>query len=113
MSRNENEKIDIDIPDPARYNTVFFTAKGVAQSKETNKSFAKVSTNLETNYSVHYVKYGAGDIFDPWGMHSHKINSPMFAFRKVEKKTFQHYLEYLKTRRSAFLLKAKRELVNE
>ena len=54
-----------------------------------------------------------GDIFDPWGMHANKVNSPSISFRKVGKKTFQHYLKYLETRRSAFLLKAKRELVNE
>tara|TARA_Y100000310_G_scaffold315845_1_gene366912 strand:+ start:3202 stop:3543 length:342 start_codon:yes stop_codon:yes gene_type:complete len=113
MSRNENEKIDIDIPDPAEYTTVFFTAKGVRQSKETNKSFAKIRTNANTNYRIYYIKYGNGDIFDPWGMHANKINSPSISFRKVGKKTFQHYLKYLETRRSAFLLKAKRELVNE
>ena len=113
MSRNENEKIDIDVPDPVEYHTVFFTEKGVGQNKETNKSFAKIRKNTSTGYSVHYIKYGYGDIFDPWGMHSNKVNSPSISFRKVGKKTFQHYLKYLETRRSAFLLKAKRELVNE
>ena len=113
MSRIENEKIDIDIPDPAEYTTVFFTAKGISQPKETNKSFAKLRTNKQTGYKVHYIKYGHGDIFDPWGMHANKVNSPSVRFRKVGKKTFDHYIKYLKTRRSAFLLKAKRELVNE
>ena len=55
MSRNENEKIDIDIPDPTEYTTVFFTERGVEQSKETNKSFAKIRTITDTDYSVHYV----------------------------------------------------------
>ena len=113
MSRNENEKIDIDIPDPAEYTTVFFTERGISQSEETNKSFAKIRTNTDTDYRVHYVKYGYGDIFDPWGMHANKLNSHSISFRKVGKRTFQHYLKYLETRRSVFLLKAKRQLVNE
>ena len=113
MSRYENEKIDIDVPDPARYNTIFYTGKGVKQSQETNKSFAKIRTNIDTDYSVHYIKYGMGDIFDPWGMNSNKINSPAFSFRKVNKSVFDNYLKYLETRRSTFLLKAKRELIND
>ena len=55
MSKNENEKIDIDIPDPPRYNEMFYTEKGVEQEKETNKSFAKTRTNIDTNYNVCYI----------------------------------------------------------
>ena len=113
MSRNENEKIDIDIPDPPRYNEVFYTEKGDKQGKETNKSFAKTRTNIDTNYDVFYIKYGIGDIFDPWGMQANKINSPAFSFRKVGKKTFSYYMKYLKTRRFTFYLQAQRELINE
>lgn len=113
MSRHENEKIDIDVPDPSEYNTIFFTEKGAKQSKETNKSFAKVRTNVDADYKVYYVKYGLGDIFDPWGMNSNKINSPAISFRKVKKKVFDDYLQYLKTRKSSSLLRAKRELLNE
>ena len=113
MSRYENEKIDIDVPDPPEYNTVFFTEKGVKQSTETKKSFAKIRTNISADYNVYYIKYGLGDIFDPWGMNSNKVNSPALSFKRVNKKVFDNYLQYLKTRRSSFLLRAKRELVNE
>ena len=113
MSRNENEKIDIDVPDPPQYNEVFYTEKGEKQEKETNKSFAKTRTNIDTNYNVYYIKYGIGDIFDPWGMQANKINSPSFSFKKVGEKTFSYYMKYLTTRRFTFYLQAKRELINE
>ena len=112
MARNENEKIDIDIVAPDDYNTVFYSYKGEESSEESSASFAKVRKNLTTGHSTYYVKYGRGDLYDPWGMYQNKKNSPEWRFKKTTKSAFDLYVKYLADRREQNFVRAKRELLN-
>jgi len=68
----------------------------------------------------YYVKYGdKGFMYDPWGLYTERTESKKlygdkstWYFRKVNRKSFFYYLDFLKTRNKAWLHNAEREAIN-
>tara|TARA_A100001201_G_scaffold143625_1_gene146285 strand:+ start:4061 stop:4489 length:429 start_codon:yes stop_codon:yes gene_type:complete len=107
-----------------------FTSGKDAESKtgvkeittESPKCYAKwVKLDAEEGITdKYYVKYGSkGFMYDPWGLYSEGTESkksygdtPDNAFRRVNKKSFFYYMDYLKSRNKAWLNNAEREAIN-
>lgn len=77
----------------------------------------KIEKGKKTNY---YAKVGHdGRLFDPLGMytegHSKKqmrhAGKPMWALKPVNKRVFDNYVEFLKTKNKAWINNAQRELI--
>ena len=89
---------------------VFYDNNGNQEKEETHKSCAYViATDGKKNY---YTKFLRGTLFDPQGMDATKINSLTIQFKKVEKNTFEFYLEYLKTKKRNHLTWAERSSID-
>lgn len=56
-------------------------------------------SGVEESYREKYhVKTIRGNIYDPQGIDSRKVNSINSKFSKVSEETFDHYIKYLKTK---------------
>ena len=84
---------------------------------DTDKVLAKIRTGVSN--TKYFIKVGShGQIFNPIGMYSEgkqnkflsKIGKLEFAFREVNKKIFDMYLNFLKTKNIAWLNNAQREM---
>ena len=60
----------------------------------------------------YYVKVLRGHLFDPQGIDGLKINSLNSTYKKVEKKTFDFYVDYLKTKKRNHLTWAERSNID-
>lgn len=96
---------EIGIPDPPTRAEFFYGSLGVRLVSE-DKAFAK--TIQIDDRKTHYIKYGRGEIFDPYGIDREKIKRPYYSFKKVNDKIFDHYMSYLKTEKRIFLTRANR-----
>ena len=83
------------------------------------KCYAK-KTTIQSESGVKekfYIKYDdKGFMFDPWGLYTEGTeNKKLYGdestglLKKVSKKSFSHYLDYLRTRNKAWLHNAERE----
>jgi len=75
----------------------------------------------ESKRSNHYLKFGVnGFLYDPWGIYSegtqHKeakhAGKMAWNFRKVSRRAFTYYLQYLKSKNKSYLHNAEREVKN-
>ena len=80
-----------------------------SQEDERNSCAYLAKSNKVENY---YVKFFRGRVIDPYGMDSGKIKSNMAEYKRVQKNTFNFYLEYLKTRKSSYLSWAERSHID-
>ena len=67
-----------------------------------------LSDNTNIVNKTYYVKYGRGEIFDPYGIDREKIKRPYYSFKKVNNKIFDHYVSYLKTEKRIFLTRRRK-----
>ena len=111
--KNANEMQDEDSRDVIAY-TVLLEEVG----ENDPSAYAKtVRINGKKIYYVKQDKYGK--LYNPRGMYSEGNESkelrhagrPNWIFRDVEKKVFDYYLKFLKTKNEAWLTNAERELV--
>ena len=108
MARAENDDIShLNLPDVPEKITTFIGAKGEKVQKK--DAFVKVVENGE--YTTYYIKYGRGDLFDPFGADKNMHSRPYFNFRKVKEEVYAYYLEYLTKRDRIFLTRARRSLM--
>lgn len=89
---------------------VFYDKHGNLEDDQTSKTCA-FSITMEGK-ETYYIKFFRGVIFDPHGMDSGKINAINIEFRKVEEKTFDFYVEYLKTKKRNELTWAERSNID-
>ena len=68
-------------------------------------------TFINGEYKTHYIKYGRGDLFDPFGADRNMHNRPYFDFKKVKENVYNYYIEYLTNRDRIFLTRARRSLM--
>jgi hypothetical protein len=98
----------------------FIDDNGNPRANIDNKSIlAKTSISENNNQSYYFLKVGAhGRIFNPMGLYSEgkqlkfmsKIGKNEFEFKKVNKKVFDLYLNFLRTKNIAWLNNAEREM---
>ena len=105
MARWENEDIsDLNLPNPET-NVISFVGKDGASVDE-NKAFAKtVTASLGSQY---YIKYGRGEILDPYQIDSLRINGKLFTFKKVSQQAFNLYNRYLNSKNRLYFTRARR-----
>lgn len=91
-----------------------------ANQNNTKHILAKQINSDNKNQTYYYIKVGAhGRIFNPIGMYSEgkqqkflsKIGKNEFEFEKVNQKTFELYLNFLRTKNIAWLNNAEREMI--
>lgn len=98
----------------------FIDDDGNPRANIDNKNIlAKTSVSDNKNQSYYFLKVGAhGRIFNPIGLYSEgkqlkfmsKIGKNEFEFKKVNKKVFDLYLNFLRTKNIAWLNNAEREM---
>jgi len=105
MARWEDEDIsDLNLPNPEAIITNFVGKDGA--SVEEGKAFAKtVTSSLGCQY---YIKYGRGEILDPYQIDSLRINGKLFTFKKVSQQAFVLYNKYLNNRNRLYFTRARR-----
>ena len=59
-----------------------------------------------------YVLVANGNLLDPRGTDSHRINTLKKELRKTNKKTFELYVKYLQSKNPIFLRQAERSYIN-
>jgi len=105
MARWENENVDnLDLPSPEKITYKFFGEKG--EEADESSAFAKVADN--SGFKTYYIKYGRGDLLDPFGADKNKHNRPYFDFKRVPEKVYDYYMEYITSTDRIFLTRARR-----
>ena len=88
-------------------------------SVDNDECVAKCLVHSDSNRLVAYVKVDSfGHIFNPWGMttpnpraHNMEINGqPAYRWKRVSDKSFDFYLEFLKTKNELWYVNAEREM---
>jgi len=88
-------------------------------TSDEKRGYAYVRTNEKNNAENYYLKIGLyGKIFNPMGLYSEgkenkflsKIGKNEYNFTKVNKKVFDMYINFLRTKNIAWLNNAEREL---
>jgi|TARA_R110000751_G_scaffold150864_2_gene255818 hypothetical protein len=102
-----------DISEFVDYEKVEYTyydkdANIITENVEVSCAYIAIVNDKKT----YYIKTLRGSLFDPEGMDSQKINTVLIKFSKVEKETFDFYVDYLKTKQRNSLTWAERSNVD-
>ena len=113
MARWENEDVSgLNIPDPIQAVTKFIGLGGKETEEEQGMSKSVISSDGSKRF---YIKYGRGEILDPYQIDSSYAGArrqmTMYEFRKAPESAFDHYVKYLKTKNRIFFTKARRILM--
>ena len=106
MSRWENADVsDLDLPPPDKIEEVFFGVGG--ETTVSDSAFAKTVTS--NGGTAFYIKYGRGELIDPYNTDSFRSHSgPLFKFKKVCQKSFDAYITYLTSKNRWYFTQARR-----
>ncbi len=125
--QNEIFKINKD-HNQETYKYVYYTLFGIHSeldkdgnpiTSDEKKGYAYVRINDQNNSEQYYLKIGLyGKIFNPMGLYSEgrenkflsKIGKNEYNFTKVNKKVFDMYINFLRTKNIAWINNAEREL---
>ena len=99
---------DFTTPQDSQY--LFYSSSGQVTGEKTNKDCAYTLTS--NGKETYYAKFLRGALFDPQGIDSGKINSLSSGYKKIEKKTFDFYIDYLKTKKRNSLTWAERSNID-
>lgn len=106
MGRHDDADVSsLTLPDPPDPTTSYIGKGGQSVASE-KEAFAKIVQ--DKGRKLCYIKYGRGDLFDPFGPDRDKQNRPYFDFKKVKSGVFDHYLSYLKRRERIYFTRARR-----
>ena len=83
-------------------------AKVITENVELACAYVATLKNSDT----YYIKILRGMLFDPQGIDGDKIKSIATKFSKVEKNTFNFYIDYLKTKESNYYTWAERSNID-
>jgi len=109
MGRHDNADVSsLDLPDPSDPQTQYIGVGAVTVQSERD-ALAKVVKNGSSE--IRYVKFGRGDIFDPFGADQNMQSRPYYDFKKVNASVFDHYVSYLKDRERIHYTRARRLLM--
>ena len=89
---------------------IFYDVSGNIVTENVESSCAYIATLKEKE--SYYIKTLRGLLFDPQGIDSGKINSIAAKFSKVKKKTFDFYVDYLRTKEKNFYAWAERSNID-
>lgn len=106
-----------------KYYTVFGKHKGIDSdgnpTTDTLNSSLAYAKTIETDNPQYYIKVGLyGKIYNPIGLYSEgrankfmsKVGKSEYSFTRVNQKVFDMYLNFLRTKNTAWLSNAEREL---
>lgn len=115
---HEDELKSLNIPNPASCEVTFF-GMGGKEVSEDERVYAKLvvnSYNYDDRSVQYFLKVGRGEIIDPYGVDSSVSKKRLqsdFTFRKVGKKTFDSFVEYLKNKNRIHFTTSRRLLLTE
>lgn len=81
------------------------------ESRSVCKTVTTTRLNGETQTSF-FINTLNGALYDPHGVDSTKRISMMFKTKQVEVKTFEYYLQYLRSRNNLYMTRAQRSFIN-
>ena len=113
MSRWENEDLsDLNLPDRPDRTEMFLGVDG--RHADEAKAYAKIVTTKtdDSTEQRFYLRFGRGELLDAHRADK-RINDKIYGFRKVSRKTFDHYYRYLVTKNSINFTQARRSLMGE
>ena len=84
----------------------------VVDDKETVYAKCQQVFLRDTVQNQFYVLVANGNLLDPRGTDSHRINTLKKELRKTNKQTFDYYLKYLQSKNTLFLRRAERSYIN-
>ncbi len=104
-----NEKSETPKSESAEYNKLGDVVEG---EKETVYAKCQQIFLKDTTQNQFYVLVANGNLLDPRGTDSHRINTLKKELRKTNKQTFEYYLKYLRSKNTLFLRRAERSYIN-
>tara|TARA_R110002020_G_scaffold251416_1_gene465298 strand:- start:1103 stop:1450 length:348 start_codon:yes stop_codon:yes gene_type:complete len=113
MARWENEDVSgLGIPEPPHIETTFIGLKGDSTTEDQAIAKSVISSDGSKRF---YVKYGRGELLDPYQIDSSYAGSRrqtnIYKFKKVPEQSFDNYKKYLETKNRIFFTKARRFLM--
>jgi hypothetical protein len=110
MSRYDNEDLaGLGIPEPSESLELHFGKNGT--EVDIQDSVAKIVEQGEAK--AHFIWFGRGDLFDPYGTDRLHKNRPYYSFKKVTEQTFGYYFKYLESKNNLYLTRARRSSMEE
>jgi len=112
MARWENEDLTgLNLPEPCPIIKTFFDKNG----KETeDQDLALAKTSQMGDRINYYIKYNRGEIIDPHHTDYNNVRKNSNAtFKKVNKKTFDTYSRFLKTKNVLYFTMARRMVMEQ
>lgn len=83
-----------------------------AEENDTIYAECKEYLLRDTAQKQFYVLTSNGNLLDPKGTDSHRINTIRKELKKTNKNTFEYYVQYLQTKSAVFLRRAERSYIN-
>jgi hypothetical protein len=83
------------------------------QQVETDKEKVFAKAIVGQGRTLYYVRFYAGILYDPIGVHSSREYWVDSKFRTVDKNTYDFYTLYLQTNNQVYLSRAQRGAINE
>lgn len=105
MTEDISEFIDYEKVEYTYYDK---NANIITENVEISCAYIAIVNDKKT----YYIKMLRGSLFDPEGMDSQKINTTLIKFSKVQKETFDFYIDYLETKQRNSLTWAERSNVD-
>jgi len=109
MSRWENEDVSgLNVADSAKVIIELYGKRGMI-CEQARVAFAKrVTTEAEDRISVrHYIRFSRGELIDPHSI-DHNRKTQLSTFKKVDEKSFNQYMTYLKTKNRLYFTRSRR-----
>jgi|9_EtaG_2_1085328.scaffolds.fasta_scaffold56782_2 hypothetical protein len=104
-----NQKSETPESESAEYNKL---GDIVESEKETVYAKCQQVFLRDATQNQFYVLVANGNLLDPRGTDSHRINTLKKELRKTNKQTFDYYLKYLQSKNTLFLRRAERSYIN-
>ena len=113
MARWENEDVsNLNVPNPISSQESFIGLHGKPTTEEHAITKSVVSSDGSTRF---YIKYGRGELLDPYQADSSYTTSRsranLYKFKKVSQEAFENYNKYLESKNRLFFTRARRSLM--
>lgn len=119
MSRKENEKIDIDVPEPTQYTTVYFykgndgtrdEPKNVVSKEDGWDCGAKAIVNEDSGRVRYFVRANGRTLLNPYEITKRESERTRWKWIGVPEYIFDSYRRFLHSRNTNLLRNAERRM---
>lgn len=108
MARWENEDVSgLNLPDAEQVTTEYHDKNGNMSTEKTGVVKLSSITQDGKESKKYYIKFFRGDFIDPHSV-DYNVKTGIFVFKKVNKKTYDEYMRYLKTKNRLYFTRSRR-----